>query len=139
MFVVSMALALVLYVVYPTAPPRLMSGLGFGDPVAHATGVRADDAGSGPLFNPYAAVPSMHVAFALMIGAPLASMVRRRVARVLWLAYPLVVTYVVVATANHWWFDVAAGAAVAATAAVAARALAAWRPQAWAFHPVPVR
>ncbi len=36
------------------------------------------------LFNPYAAVPSMHVAFALMIGWPLARLVRSSVARVLW-------------------------------------------------------
>ena len=66
-------------------------------------------------------------------------MVRRRAARALWLAYPLVVTFVVVATANHWWADAAAGALVAAVSLAAARALAAWRPQAWAFRPVAVR
>src|SRR3954469_22427216 len=61
MFMVAMGLALVLYVVFPTAPPRLLPELGFKDSVAGFTGV---DPRSGPedvLVNPYAAVPSMHV------------------------------------------------------------------------------
>ena len=75
MFVVAMAIALVLYVVYPTAPPRFLPELGFGDPVARVTGVEPST--SGVLVNPYAAVPSMHVAFALMLAGPLAGLARR--------------------------------------------------------------
>jgi len=60
---------------------------------------------------------------------------QRRWIRALWVAYPPVVGFAVVATANHWWADAAAGALVAVVAAAAARALAGWRPQAWAFRP----
>jgi hypothetical protein len=119
MFMVAMGIALVLYLAYPTAPPRLLPELGFSDPVAAATGVAPS--ASGLLVNPYAAVPSMHVAFALMLAVTMSGMVRRRWARALWAAYPAVVTFVVVATANHWWADVAAGAAVAAASAATAR------------------
>ncbi len=64
MFMIAMGIALVGYMLFPTAPPRFMPELGFQDPVAAFTGVQS----SNPLFNPFAAVPSMHVAFALMLG-----------------------------------------------------------------------
>jgi hypothetical protein len=131
MFMVAMGIALVLYVLYPTAPPRLLPELGFTDSVANFTGVTAKD--SSVLVNPYAAVPSMHVCFALMIGLPMARLVRRRWAAVLWRLYPLLVTWVVIATANHWWYDAALGAATAALAyATAAGVFARLRPDAWA-------
>ena len=63
------------------------------------------------LFNPYAAVPSMHVAFALMIAVPAVLLVRNRVLKVLWVVYPLLVTFVVVVTGNHFWIDAALGRA----------------------------
>ena len=53
----------------PTAPPRFMPEWGFTDSVAAFTGVDADSGSADVLFNPFAAVPSMHVAFALMLGA----------------------------------------------------------------------
>ena len=66
---------------FPTAPPRFMPEWGFIDSVADFTGVHVDHASASinALFNLYAAVPSMHVAFALMIGWPLARLVRSRV------------------------------------------------------------
>ena len=135
MFMVAMGLALVGYALFPTAPPRFLPELGFGDPVADLTGVTASGGSADVLYNAYAAVPSMHVAFALMLGIPMAGLVRRRWARTLWLVYPLVVSAVVVVTANHWWLDGALGAAVAAVAAYAAGGLARVRPHAWAFRP----
>src|SRR4051794_17828134 len=132
MFMVAMGIALVGYVTFPTAPPRMLPEWGFTDPVAQLTGVQPGNA----LFNPFAAVPSMHVAFALMLGMPMASMARRRWARVLWRVYPLLVTFVVVATANHWWFAAFLGAAPAAVSALAARGVfARARPDAWAWDP----
>jgi membrane-associated phospholipid phosphatase len=135
MFMVAMGLALVLYALYPTAPPRFYPELGFTDSVANLTGVKAED--SNVLFNPYAAVPSMHVCFALMLGLPMARLVRRRWAAVLWRLYPLLVTWVVIATANHWWLDAALGAVTAAIAyAFAAGLFARLRPDAWAWNRV---
>jgi hypothetical protein len=135
MFMVAMGIALVLYALYPTAPPRYMPEWGFQDSVAHFTGLTASDSSANALYNPFAAVPSMHVAFALMLGVPMASMVRHAWARALWLVYPFVVTFVVVATANHWWFDAFTGALVAGVAAVAAVFFARLRPAAWAWVP----
>ena len=76
------------------------------------------------LFNPYAAVPSMHVAFALMIGVPLARLVKWRALKVFWAMYPLIVVFVIVATANHFIADAVLGACAAGIGALAARALA---------------
>ena len=134
MFMIAMAIALVGYVVYPTAPPRFMPEWGFTDSVARFTGIPADDATINALYNPFAAVPSMHVGFALMLGLPLARLVKTRVLKVVWLLYPLIVTFVVVSTGNHWWLDAFLGAATAAVSAyVADRLLARARPHAWAF------
>jgi hypothetical protein len=135
MFMVAMGLALVGYVVFPTAPPRMLPELGFIDSVSDFTGV-SSDASVNALFNPYAAVPSMHVGFALMLAVPMIRMTRRRWAKVLWALYAPVVTMVVIVTANHWVFDAATGAAVAAVSAVAAQTVfARVRPRAWAWAP----
>jgi len=138
MFMVAMGIALVGYVALPTAPPRMMEGYGFHDSVAAFTGVDADTGSASVLFNPYAAIPSMHVAFSLMLGVTMAQMVRRRWAKALWYAYSPVVTFVVIATANHWWIDGFLGAAVALVSAVCARELfARARPEVWAWNPQP--
>src|SRR3954454_19306881 len=135
MFMVAMGLALIGYVVYPCAPPRMLPELGFVDSVADFTGV-SSDASVNALFNPYAAVPSMHVGFALMLGVPMVRMARHGWAKALWALYPPVVAMVVVVTANHWIFDAATGALTAAVSALAAqRLLARARPQAWAWEP----
>jgi PAP2 superfamily len=137
MFMVAMGLALVGYVVYPTAPPRLLPELGFTDTVAAFTGVTGEPSVNA-LYNAYAAVPSMHVGFALMLSIPMMRIVRRPWARALWAAYAPLVTFVVVATANHWVFDAFTGALVAAVSAVAAHALLARaRPAVWAWAPEP--
>ena len=144
MFMVAMGLALVGYVLYPTAPPRMLPELGFVDSVSDFTGV-SSDSDVNALFNPYAAVPSMHVGFALMLSVPMVRMTRRRWAKALWAIYAPIVACVVVVTANHWVFDAATGALAALVAAVAAQTLLARvRPGAWAWEaetalPAPAR
>ena len=134
MFMVAMGLALVGYAALPTAPPRFMPEWGFTDSVATFTGVDAESGTGDVLFNPFAAIPSMHVAFALMIGLTMAQIVRRSWARMLWWGYAPMVTFVVIATANHWWIDAFLGALVAAFAAAAARGFfARLRPEVWAW------
>ena len=134
MFMIAMGLALVLYALYPTAPPRLLPEWGFTDTVAEAVGPAAQNTAE-VLYNPYAAVPSMHVAFALMIAIPAMKLVGNRVLRLAWATYPAIVTFVVVVTANHFWLDAAFGAAVAGISAVTATAaLGRARPEAWAWR-----
>jgi hypothetical protein len=139
MFCVAMALALVGYAAFPTAPPRLLPHEGFTDTIAAFTGVPQDSQTIGVLVNRYAAVPSMHTAFALLVAAPALSLARGAAARAWWSAYPLLVVFAIVATGNHFWFDAAAGAAVACAAALAARELARLRPERWAWPSEPGR
>ena len=68
MFVVSMGLALIGYTLYPTAPPRMFPEHGFVDTIVDFSNVNHDSSLAKIFINPYAAVPSMHCAFALMIG-----------------------------------------------------------------------
>jgi hypothetical protein len=133
MFMVAMTLALVGYSLYPTAPPRFMPAEGFTDTIAAFTGVAQDSKTASLLVNQYAAVPSMHIAFSLMVAVPAAALSRHALARMMWSTYPLVVFFVIVATGNHFWLDAAAGAAVACVAAVTARQLAKLRPAAWSW------
>jgi hypothetical protein len=133
MFMVAMGIALVGYTVMPTAPPRFFPEWGFFDAVADFTGVNHDSTAVNALFNPYAAVPSMHVCFALMIGIPMARLAKHRVTRVVWGVYPLLVTFVIVATGNHFLADAILGALTAALSAWAAAWLARARPAVWAF------
>jgi hypothetical protein len=135
MMVVAMGIALIGYIVYPTAPPRFLPEWGFFDSVADFTGVHADSVTVNALFNPYAAVPSMHVAFALMIGIPLARLVRWPALRVFWALYPLIITFVIVVTANHFIADAFLGALTAAVSGYSAWWMARARPAAWAFAP----
>ncbi len=132
MFMVAMGLALVGYMAFPTAPPRFLPEWGFQDSVSNFVGVTHEDSVNA-LFNPYAAVPSMHVCFSLMIGVPLSRLCHSRAARAFWTVYPLLVVFVIVATGNHFISDAVLGAAAAATSAYAATALARARPTAWAF------
>jgi hypothetical protein len=137
MFMVAMVLALAAYVLYPTAPPRFFPEWGFTDSVADFTGIPQDSLTVGALVNRYAAVPSMHVAFAVMIGWPMARLVKPRFWQVVWFLYPILVTFVVVATGNHFWMDAFLGAFVAILSAwVAQSLLARARPGVWAFSPV---
>jgi PAP2 superfamily len=139
MFMIAMGLALLGYVSYPTAPPRFLPEWGFTDTVAGFVGESAARSAD-VLYNPFAAVPSMHVAFALMIAIPAIMLVRWRLLRCLWALYPALVTYVVVVTANHFWLDAALGVLVAAISAAAAyAALGRARPEAWGWRTAPAK
>jgi hypothetical protein len=137
MFLVAMAVALLGYGLFPTAPPRMVSGAGFTDTISAFTHTNQDSSIASFLVNAYAAVPSMHIAFALMISVPGFVLCRTPAARMWWSAYPMLVFFVIVVTANHFWFDAAAGAAVACMAAVAATQLGRLRPRAWAWRDAP--
>jgi hypothetical protein len=107
-------LSLVGFLVYPTAPPRL-AGVGVLDTVSG----RQVDLNHGlvsSLYNPYAAVPSMHIGYALIVAVALLRHGRRLLVRAVGALYPPFVL-LVVATGNHFFLDAAAGALVAGLAA----------------------
>src|SRR5712691_1058955 len=103
-------LGLIGYALLPTAPPRMFSSIGFVN--HHTNGIVSLAA------NPYAAMPSLHAADALIVGIVLASVVRRPVWKALWLFWPLWVWFAVMATGNHFWLDVLAGIVLAAVTLV---------------------
>jgi membrane-associated phospholipid phosphatase len=135
MFIVSMGLALVGYTIYPTAPPRMFPDFGFVDTINDFSNVNHDSTLAKVFINPYAAVPSMHCAFAMMIGGSGFMVCRHWWAKTWWVFWPLLVSWVTIVTANHYWIDAALGWLVALTAAlVASRLLARARPEAWSWQ-----
>jgi PAP2 superfamily len=135
MFAVAMWTANLGFMLFPAAPPRFFPEWGFVDSVSELTHVSHDSVAVNSLVNQYAAIPSMHVAFALMIAVPLARLSKHRVTRVVWSVYPFVVGFVIISTANHFITDAVLGALTAAFGAWTASAMARARPTAWAFEP----
>jgi len=97
-------IGLIGYVFVPTAPPRLL-GVGFVD--QHRDGL------VNLTSNPYAAMPSLHAADALIVGVILFSVSRSWWSKALWAAWPVWVWFAVMATGNHFWLDCIAGIGVA--------------------------
>lgn len=121
--IVTNTIALIGYIVVPTAPPRLLTGMGFTDTLTtsallnHGSGVvRLAE-------NPYAAMPSLHTADALIISVALALLVRRVWLRVLWLLWPTWVAFSLIVTGNHYLSDIVAGILLVCVAAPATAAL----------------
>jgi membrane-associated phospholipid phosphatase len=109
-------LGLVGYILLPTAPPRMFPGAGFVDTLAQMGSVNHGSGLVELLSNQYAAMPSVHAADALIVGVVLFSLTRRWWAKVLFALWPAWVWFCVMATGNHFWLDVLAGAAVAVAA-----------------------
>jgi membrane-associated phospholipid phosphatase len=117
------ALGLIGYVLWPTAPPRVFNTLGFQDAL---DGMGSLNHGSGLISlaaNPYAAMPSLHAADALIVGVILVAACRRWWAKALWALWPAWVWFCVMATANHFLLDVIAGIGVALLSLLAVKYL----------------
>ena len=112
----AMAISVLGYALFPTAPPRFLPELGL-DPSSAVTGNNPLLSNPGdPLFNPFAAVPSMHVGLSVILAWSLGMLVRPRLLKGAFFAYPLLMTYVVVASGNHFWLDAVFGLLTAALA-----------------------
>ncbi len=103
---------LVGYILLPTAPPRMLGGLGFVDTLQQ-TAVNHESSLISFFSNPYAAMPSLHTAYAVIIGCAGVLVFANPLVRGLWVGYPALVVFSIVATANHWLLDAAVGAFVA--------------------------
>lgn len=120
-------LGFLVFWLYPVAPPRMLGG--FTDVVAASgtvgswhTGALASQA------NQLAAMPSLHIAWAVWCSIAIWRMTSRPVLRALGIAYPLLTGLVVLATGNHYVLDIVGGAILAAAVVVAVDAA----PRAWA-------
>ena len=120
--VTTTGLALAIYVLYPAAPPRL-AGLGFDDTVTQQAHVNLSSDALGSLYNPFAAVPSLHFGYAVLVGVVVWKLAQRTWVRVLGAAYPPFMLFTIVATGNHFFFDAAAGGLVLGIGFLAARKL----------------
>jgi hypothetical protein len=118
---IATAIALIGFTLYPLMPPRLLPAhFGF-DPLTHYTtfwtisGVKS-------ISNQFAAMPSVHCAWALWCACALIPRLKRTWAK--WLAgiYPAITVIAIVLTANHYFLDAVAGYIVLGVAAVLARA-----------------
>lgn len=115
---------LVWYASQPVAPPRLL-GDGTVDTVSRDTPINLESRLTKLFYNPIAAMPSLHVGLAPVVGGALALLLPRRLSGIALVGYPLLVTVSVIVTGNHYVLDVAGGVAVVAPAAAVA-ALLTW-------------
>ncbi|GGO80320.1 bifunctional glycosyltransferase 87/phosphatase PAP2 family protein [Wenjunlia tyrosinilytica] len=100
---------------YPLAPPRLMPGMNSVDTVHGTQDLSHPDFGAlTKLSNQYAAMPSLHVGWALWCGLMIAFLAPRLWMKALGLLYPFMTTFVIIGTANHYVLDAVGGVVVVA-------------------------
>ena len=122
-FAATTALALVGFSTFPLMPPRLLNiggefgGARFGgdrftfiDTVAEYGGLWSFDSGTmQSISNQYAAMPSLHLAWAAWCAVTVAPHLGNRIARFSLWAYPVLTLFAIVITANHYWIDAVGG------------------------------
>lgn len=102
------------FLLFPTAPPRVLDG--FVDTMAEVSGVDLEHPLLVRFYNPVAAMPSLHVAFALVTAGAIADRAHSNVGKAAAYAYPPLVSLVVAGTGNHYVLDAVAGAALGSAA-----------------------
>lgn len=147
-FLVILGLSLLGFLLFPVAPPRMMSGTNHLVDTSHsyfnvdrlpgagivAAPTRSGAPGWAPFTNPVAAMPSLHVAWALWASLAVWPIVRRRWLRWAVALYPLAMVWSVLVTGNHWLLDAAGGVAVVGVAYLVTRAAHAIRRAATALR-----
>ena len=118
--IVTNTIGLLIYVVLPTAPPRLLPGIGIQDTISQAEVVSHHGVLVKLAANPFAAMPSLHAADALIIGLALAAVARPVLLKAAFLLWPVWVSFSLIATGNHFWLDIAAGLLLATAGFLAA-------------------
>ncbi|MFF0473408.1 phosphatase PAP2 family protein [Streptomyces sp. NPDC004284] len=114
--------ALALHLLVPLAPPRMLAASGLVDTArVYGPSVYGAVPETDSMANQFAAMPSLHFGWALMVAIGLIAATRSRW-RVLWLLHPLLTLLVIVGTANHYWFDALAAAVLLGLALLAVRA-----------------
>lgn len=116
-WVITQVIGVLLYYLYPVAPPRLLpASYGFVDTMAQLSPVNYTTAEAGPLMNQYAAFPSLHFAWSVIIAVGLYHTLPWRPAKALSILFPLASLWSILATGNHYLADAIVGGAVVAVA-----------------------
>jgi hypothetical protein len=121
-------LSIPIYAAFPVAPPRLADS-GLVDTITTQTGVSLDSSLTTSFYNELAAVPSLHVGFAVIIGMAVAAAARNPVVKFAWLLWGPVIGLAVMATGNHYVFDIAAGVVAAGLGYLLGAAVARMTPR----------
>jgi hypothetical protein len=129
-------LSIPIYAAFPVAPPRLADS-GLVDTITTQTGLALDSSLTTSFYNELAAVPSLHVGFAVVIGIIVAAAVRTRALKVVWWLWGPAIGLAVVATGNHYVFDIAAGVVAAGLGYPLGAAVARARPRQSSAAPRP--
>ena len=126
-FLLTNTMAVALYELFPLAPPRLARGLSWDghpwiprDPVFQGGGIKLS-------FNEFAAMPSVHVAWATIVGLTLAWAGKPLIVRLIALVYPLLMATTVIVTGNHYLSDALGAEVVVLIAVLGSMLLAARR------------
>jgi hypothetical protein len=106
LLVVQTALALIIHIAFPLAPPRMFPQWGFTDTMTRY-GPSAYEPGAS-IANQFAAMPSLHVGWAVLIAYVVTRTGPRTLSILAW-GHAVVTLAVVVLTAHHWWVDGVAG------------------------------
>jgi hypothetical protein len=111
---ITTAIALVGFTLYPLTPPRLLEmygvDYGFADTLAqYPTFWSFNSGGMKSVSNQFAAMPSVHIAWATWCALALVPRLKSKVWRVLAVLYPIATLYVIIITGNHFWLDAVGG------------------------------
>lgn len=133
-FLASGAIGVLIYWAFPVAPPRLIPFGGFVDTLAVLDRVSYDAQSVQAFVNPFAAMPSLHFGWSMLIGLAVFWVTGHRLLKAFGLLWPVAMFFAVVMTGNHFFSDIAAGAVVSFAGLGIAIALGRYRPaeRAWA-------
>jgi hypothetical protein len=131
------AAALVVHLLMPLAPPRMLAEVGIVDTGRLFGPAVYGSPATDTLTNQYAAMPSLHVGWALAIAIALIGATGRSRWRWLWLAHPVITLLVVVITGNHYWLDAVVVTALLGVVWAIQNAVQTARPEAEAHLPRP--
>ena len=123
---ISAVIAFPCFAFYPVAPPRLLSDLGFVDTLAT---YMKFDVSSLPthLVNQYAAMPSLHMCWTLLVGIAIIRIAKTRWLKIVGFLLPLLMFITIVATANHFILDALVGSSIAGLSYSMALLFARWK------------
>jgi membrane-associated phospholipid phosphatase len=112
-FLGMLGVGLLIYMLHPLAPPRFFTASGFVDTLEVYSPVDYHQESIQMLYNPYAAMPSLHVGFAVFVGIGLYMIGGHWFHKALGILFPLLMSIAVVATGNHFILDAVAGTMLA--------------------------